>query len=772
MTVSLAIKQNDVIERKRDLYRYALELPLARMLFMPVEPGQGAEFTCTEDEFGKLLKECEIRAHTIIRDHNGDIIADGDKDLAPGKDDSKAVNDARSLFFFLKKWHQNPTSLHHPRLDDFVEEHATEARKLGHTWMPSSGAMHRHILKYPDIEQLTARFLISKSGTVTRQRWHPEIGKLLEKIIDWHWEEGTSGRHLSDSIAEFDGWFNEAAKRLATDTALIEPLHKPSDETVRAYINSAECYETVCRKFGKARADAQFAGNYHPIPASKLLEVVLIDSTVLDTWCVLDDEFMLPLGRPTLTVAIDLFTRMILAVIITYEPPSLYTAMACLKRVNMSKEDINERWPTIVRSSDGWGKPTTVVVDNELAQSGKSYQSACEDAKVHVKWAPVARPQYKAVIERFFLTLKKMLLDKLPGGIPYKPDVMRQLGIDPKEVATIPLSKLTELVNMCINDVYHYEPHSTIGMPPALAWEKSKQKHKRPFIGDIDFLDKAFGALETGVLTTSGIKFDNMEFHDPKTTGALMDDLGGKAPRRKRRKSLLSSLNPQVMFKYNPANIEAISVWNELRKEYIRLPNIAGEGAAGLSIWHWRILRIWTEQESIAFSTPSEQLAARRRLREAVEEQIPAAAFKAIKQQRRILHEPSELIEGKITLKTKAPPTVGGMAQDDVEIDVAAFAPDGNRVPPPGPARGRSKGKKVDGRTKERMKEAKQSAPELRSAKRADLVAAFARDAATNHPAPPVQAGPASPASGVDASLAAFFRKRNAGKTDAGDTSV
>lgn len=70
------------------------------------------------------------------------------------------------------------------------------------------------------------------------------------------------------------------------------------------------------------------------------------------------------------------------------------------------------------------------------------------------------------------------------------------------------------------------------------------------------------------------------------------------------------------------------------------------------------------------------------------------------------------------------------------------------------------------------MKEAKQSAPELRSAKRADLVAAFARDAATNHPAPPVQAGPASPASGVDASLAAFFRKRNAGKTDAGDTSV
>jgi hypothetical protein len=70
------------------------------------------------------------------------------------------------------------------------------------------------------------------------------------------------------------------------------------------------------------------------------------------------------------------------------------------------------------------------------------------------------------------------------------------------------------------------------------------------------------------------------------------------------------------------------------------------------------------------------------------------------------------------------------------------------------------------------MKEAKQSPPVVPSAKRADVVAAFARDAATNHPTPPVQARPASSASGVDASLEAFFRKRNAGKTDAGNTSA
>jgi len=107
MPITLAIRQNDIIVRKDVLYRYALEMPQDRMLFMPVSPDHGAEFTCTETEFGKLLKDREIRAHTVMRDQNGDIISDGDKDLDPTKENDKTVNDARSLFFFLKKWHAN-----------------------------------------------------------------------------------------------------------------------------------------------------------------------------------------------------------------------------------------------------------------------------------------------------------------------------------------------------------------------------------------------------------------------------------------------------------------------------------------------------------------------------------------------------------------------------------------------------------------------------------------------------------------------------------------
>jgi putative transposase len=292
------------------------------------------------------------------------------------------------------------------------------------------------------------------------------------------------------------------------------------------------------------------------------------------------------------------------------------------------------------------------------------------------------------------------------------------------------LDKLTELINQAINDVYHHAEHSTLGIPPALAWEKSKAKHKRPYIGDVEFLERAFGVLRDGTLTTSGITFDRMTFHDPLITQSLLDDLASKSPRRSQRKSPLSSLSPRVAFKFNPANVDVIHVWNSKRKKYVSLPNQSAKALKGLSLWHWNVLRLWAKQESIAFSSPEDQYAARVRLRENIEESIPAEAYKTIKKQRRILHEPSKLIEGTTVVMTEAPATVSGMAKDDFETKVAAHSPDGNRIPPKGPARGRKKRKGPDQRTRRRMREAaisdKVTTKEATKPKLAGTVAAFA----------------------------------------------
>jgi hypothetical protein len=82
------------------------------------------------------------------------------------------------------------------------------------------------------------------------------------------------------------------------------------------------------------------------------------------------------------------------------------------------------------------------------------------------------------------------------------------------------------------------------------------------------------------------------------------------------------------------------------------------------------------------------------RLLDRIQEELPTMAFKSIKHARRIIHNPAELIEGRPTLHTTAKPSVSGMSEDNIEIDVRLNAPDGNRIPPKGPNRGKRKGKK------------------------------------------------------------------------------
>lgn len=407
MTISLDIKPGWTCLRDSRRLTYAMEIANSTLLFLPLNPADGAsQWTPTETEFEKEMAAGKIKEFFVVRAANGDVVRDTTQiEIPPSKQETKKENSARSLFFFMKQWHLRKDagsgSKYHKALDALVEDLREEAAARGLGWLPSSGTLHRNLNKYPDLKALTARFLISRSGE-GKQHWHPQVANLLEQIIHWYWEASPSMRDYNDAYAEFDARFDALATQLANDASLLEPLKKPSESTIRAYIDSAECYETVKNKFGPQAAEDQFKGNRHPVKATQLLEVVMIDSTILDAWCCLDDETMLPLGRPTLTIGIDVFTRMILAVIVTFEPPSLFTAMSCLKRINTPKHDINERWPHIQRVSDGWGKPTKIIVDNELAQIGKSYQSACEDAKIRVQWAPVSGRNSKPSLSVFF----------------------------------------------------------------------------------------------------------------------------------------------------------------------------------------------------------------------------------------------------------------------------------------------------------------------------------------------------------------------------------
>lgn len=98
-------------------------------------------------------------------------------------------------------------------------------------------------------------------------------------------------------------------------------------------------------------------GRREHISARRPLELAIIDATLLDSHTVLDTTTLLPLGRPWLTACLDVATRMPLGYVVTFEPPSLYSVLLTLQRVNKNKQYVSKLYPQITRSWDGWGCP-------------------------------------------------------------------------------------------------------------------------------------------------------------------------------------------------------------------------------------------------------------------------------------------------------------------------------------------------------------------------------------------------------------------------------
>lgn len=614
----------------------------------------------------------------------------------------------------MRKWDEAPCGKGEVALRRLIAYHKPEAKRRGFTWDISHSSLKRAINQRGEPGRRPLCVMQDMRGRGPRKRWPDTVADALRRAIAWYYSLGT--RNILDAhnrLSRFIKKLNGIGQRRYPLS--WKKLPTPSYETVRNHIHAAECLETLTAKYKALEARRRYAGVERGLTAERILEFVLIDGHVFKAWCVIDDsEFgLLPVGRPTLTLAIDVKSRAVLAVIITFEGESLYAIMACLQQVNTGKHAIVERLPHFRETLHGyWGKPDTVVVDNAWRQTGVSFQDCCEDANINVEWAPVKNPEYKAIIERFFLTLKKILSEKMPGGVPFDPGMMRKLGLDPAKTAAITLSKLEELTYEAIYTVYQLERHSGISSPPALVWQKSLQSGAREIIDDVGFLASAFGTVHDAVLTREGVRFRHMTFHDPLITTELLNDLAWTTPMRARRKRP-SSATAAVKIKYNPAVIAEIQVWNPRKKPkpgYVTLPNWDRRYASspGLGFWHHDKIKEFADAESMAFRTDEEKCLARDRLRAKIEAAAPDLKFAAMRTQRRLLHPAVPVLKGDTVQLWETVPSISGLADNDVIVAVAAHERADDGFPGKGPRRGGKKAAKSAARTRAHKAAAKE----------------------------------------------------------------
>jgi len=382
-------------------------------------------------------------------------------------------------------------------------------------------------------------------------------------------------------------------------------------------VKRLECFDTFREKFGLKAANARFKACGEGLRATRILQLGAMDHTTLDGVAVFDGAAMLPLGRPHLTALMDVYSGCIVGALISFEPPSIYSVMECIKRANRPKMHLPRSADQFPDLRCIFGRFDEIVVDNGKEFSGVTMQDGLTDAGFSLRLAPVGSPTFKAIVERLFGTINSLQNTKLPGGV-LKPELLREFGYDPAKDAVLTLSELEEILWETLT-LFHITPRRGQGSPPAQLWAHQATAGIDT-IGDDAALDRMLGKVEMRTVRRSGVELHGLTFHDADKVSSLLEDLIRYEPVRPQAKG---SATAKVKVKYNPACLSEIHVWNTHTRSYVTLPCVDEAYGRLVSLWQHRELQAWAIRKGEEFSTQADRLRVRANMIHRLEEMAP-----------------------------------------------------------------------------------------------------------------------------------------------------
>jgi putative transposase len=244
-------------------------------------------------------------------------------------------------------------------------------------------------------------------------------------------------------------------------------LKPPARSTVTRRIDAIAAFERARRRQGSRAAKQAYEPRPGSLIAERPLQIVQIDHTRCDYVLVTDDAQRQPLGRPWLTVAIDVKTRCLLGIHVAFDAPSATAVALCLEQAILPKEDglkklnIDAKW-------EMYGKPEILLLDNGPDFHSEALRRGCEDYGITLQYRPVKQPQYGGHIERLIGTLMQRV-HLLPGTTFSNPKARGDYNSSARAIFT-----LSEFRGWLIEQItlwYHVRGHAGLGgIAPTQAW--------------------------------------------------------------------------------------------------------------------------------------------------------------------------------------------------------------------------------------------------------------------------------------------------------------
>ena len=364
-------------------------------------------------------------------------------------------------------------------------------------------------------------------------------------------------------------------------------IQKPSKNTIRSRISKISEYDRI-KKQGMRSAASTL---YDPVPgkynADYPLHVVQIDHTKMDIILV-DDEARLPIGRPWITLAIDIYSRMVVGYYLSLDAPSQASIAMCIAHSINPKDNwlldrgIDARWPV-------WGVMTSVHSDNGADFRSESLRKSCLPYEIQLVLRPVKKTHYGGHIERLLGTVLKRV-HALPGTT--FSSIKDRLEYDSDKNAVMSFSEFEQWLVIYIAKFYHNNRHATLGVSPLKKWEMGMLGDGRltgngypPKPTDSETILIDFLPIFERTVQKTGVNIEGLNYYDNVLRQYInvKDEKTGKGKKH--------------IFRRDPRDITSIWFYDRVTQHYFKIP-VANQNLHGLNLWEFRAAKAFLKKQN------------------------------------------------------------------------------------------------------------------------------------------------------------------------------
>ncbi|WP_457745478.1 Mu transposase C-terminal domain-containing protein [Sulfurimonas sp.] len=333
-----------------------------------------------------------------------------------------------------------------------------EVEKRAQEFNMSPTTIYNWLKAYDSSGQLSSLVFLKVKGGKGKSRLSKEQDELIDIVIKEY--------YLTSLKPKIPRVYDELVLRCRNADIPV-----PSMSSLRRRIQLLSESYALKKRLGK-KAVEKFEMNTGEYPDGLYpLHVLQIDHTRADIILV-DDEYREEMGRPWITMVIDIYSRMVAGFYVSFETPGYFGTGQALFNAITPKEKLKEKYE-LKSEYPVWGIPNMIHMDNAKEFRGVNLQNVCNEYGINIVWRPVGKARYGAHIERLLGTLSNYIhtLD----GTTFS-NIQERGEYNSQKNATMTLSEFESWLTILIADVYHNQIHSALQMSPL-------QKYKEGIFG-------------------------------------------------------------------------------------------------------------------------------------------------------------------------------------------------------------------------------------------------------------------------------------------------